>query len=142
MHGLAVACLVCKGAGNGPLFGSWAGDQVIVAGEYSQADEWGMRTRTDETPDRNLYFMARDDFENIGYKALAMLCDLDPSLPDDFAIRAKTSGSLLITLGLVVFQLQNKPIEIALVKNIGKDWSKRLAEECDKRAQRPPHSSE
>ena len=101
-----------------------------------------MRTRTDETPDRNLYFMARDDFENIGYKALAMLCDLDPSLPDDFAIRAKTSGSLLITLGLVVFQLQNKPIEIALVKNIGKDWSKRLAEECDKRAQRPPHSSE
>src|SRR5262249_36127117 len=132
-HGLAVGCLVCQGAGTGQLFGSWAGDEVFVAGDESSPEEWGIATATPERPDRNLNQMAKDEYEDISCKAIVMLCELDPSLIEEFASKASTDGRLLISLSYVVHQLGYKPIEMALIKIIGKHWTKKLAEEESKR---------
>jgi hypothetical protein len=133
-HGLAVSCLVCRVADFGDLFGSWAGDNLFVAGDESPPNEWGIATSTPDRPDRNLNQMASDEYEDISCKAIVMLCKFDPSLIDEFAAKASRGGCLLLSLGYVVYQLQYKPIEMALLKTIGKAWTKQLAEEEQKRS--------
>jgi hypothetical protein len=132
-HGLAVSCLVCRGAGIGRLFGTWAGDEIFVAGDEAPPDEWGIATATPERPDRNLNRMAGDEFENISCEAIVMLCEFDASLSEEFASKANASGPLLMSLGYAVYQLGYKPIEMALEKIIGKHWTKKLNEEENKR---------
>lgn len=132
-HGLAVACLVCRGTGSGELFGAWAGDEVFVAGDEHPPNEWGILTTTLGRPDRNLNQMAKDEYEDISYKAIVMLCEFDPSLVEEFAKKASTNSCLLLSLGYAVYQLGYKPIERALVEIIGKNWTKLLAIEQNKR---------
>jgi hypothetical protein len=132
-HGPALGCLVCRGAGKGELFGSWAGDEVFLAGDEHPPNECGISTATSERPDRNLNQMARDEYEDISYKAIVMLCEFDPSLVEEFARKASTDGCLLLSLGYAVYQLGYKPIETALVKIMGKNWTKQLAVEQNKR---------
>ena len=133
-HGLAISCLVCKGAGSGQLFGSWAGDEVFVAGDYASPDEWGIAIKTPVRPDRNLNQMAQDEYEDISCKAIVMLCEFDPSLIEDFVIRASAAhGDVLRSLGHIVYQLRYKPIETALIRIMGKTWTKKFAEEEKKR---------
>ncbi|HEX5443206.1 MAG TPA: hypothetical protein VFW87_05230 [Pirellulales bacterium] len=126
-HGLAVGCLVCRGAGKGELFGSWAGDDVFIAGDEHPPNEWGITTATPERPDRNLNQMARDEYEDISYKAIVMLCEFDSSMIEEFAKKASTDSCLLLSLGYAAYQLGYKPIEKALVEIIGKNWTKQLA---------------
>jgi hypothetical protein len=76
---LVVALLVCNGVEvhhtYGPLAGSWCGDPVIAAGDdHGQADQYGIKTSTDADPTRNLNRMAHEEFEDISYQAIAMLC--------------------------------------------------------------------
>ena len=132
-HGLAVSCLVCRGAGSGQLFGSWAGDEVFVAGDGASPDEWGIATRTPAQPDRNLNQMAQEEYEDISCKAIVMLCEFDPSLIEYFVTRASTQGVVLMSLGHIVYQLRYKPIETALTRIMGKTWIKKFAEEEKKR---------
>lgn len=70
-----------------PLIGSWAGDAVIVTGDdYGRPDVAGIKTTTAEDSKRNLYWMANDEFEDITFKAIAMLCEFDAAMADRLAL--------------------------------------------------------
>jgi hypothetical protein len=63
----ALALLLSSGNGRGggdhpssaPPIGSWAGDRIVVAGDC------GDKSLFTDDPDRNLYMLARDDFEDV-----------------------------------------------------------------------------
>ena len=73
----ALAILLADGNGRGggdlrsenPIIGSWAGDRVVIAGDY--ADEGRF---TDE-PTRNLYRVADDEYEDVSRPALRAMAD-------------------------------------------------------------------
>lgn len=70
-----------------PLIGTWAGDAVIVTGDdYGCPDVAGIKTSTAADSKRNLYWMASDEFEDITFKAIAMLCEFDPAMADRLAL--------------------------------------------------------
>lgn len=139
-HAAAVAFLVCNieqvrdGWGNpiynfGELAGSWCGDAVfIVSDDHGKADEFGIKTSTEQNPDRNLYWMAKEEFEEISYKAIAMLCNGREKIAEEMARRAAASvspDSGLVDLGNVVFYVGCEPIERALAKEYGVEWVSR-----------------
>jgi hypothetical protein len=69
-HAYAVALLVCSlteiDHSYGQLAGSWYGDPVIVAGDdEGEPDAYGIKTSTLENPERNLYWQASEEFEDI-----------------------------------------------------------------------------
>jgi hypothetical protein len=112
--------------GSGPLFGAWAGDPIIVAGESAPPDEWGIRTATGANPGRNLYFRAVEEFEEISHRALVMLCELNGEFAKQFAVKARSDSGFLRALSLAVYQLGCKEIERELIYEIGRDWPKYL----------------
>jgi hypothetical protein len=136
-HAVALALLVCNldqvrdGRGNlrhdfGPLAGSWCGDPIYVVGdEQTEPDVFGIKTSSIEKPDRNLYWMAKEEFEDISYKAIAMLCEGRDDFADEIAERAASSPSAdtnLVNLGNVVFVVGCESLKQALEKAYGKDW--------------------
>jgi hypothetical protein len=142
-HGAAVALLVCNldqvrdSRGNlrhdfGPLAGSWCGDPIYVVGdEQTEPDVFGINTSTIENPDRNLYWMAEEGFEDISYKAIAMLCEGRDGFAEEIAERAATSLSAdrnLVNLGHVVFIVGCESLKQALEKAYGKDWVSKYKE--------------
>lgn len=74
MQGLAILLADGNGRGGGdlksdnPLVGSWAGDSIVIAGDY--ADE-GKFVQDEKV---NLYFGA-NDYEDISFKVIEVLCD-------------------------------------------------------------------
>jgi hypothetical protein len=92
-HATAVALLVCQsievGHRYGPLAGSWYADPIIAAGDdHGQPDQYGFATSTSTNPDRNLYQLARDEFEDISYQAIAMLCLAQDGFAEEIAEKA------------------------------------------------------
>lgn len=83
LHPLAVALLVCP-AYLAPttvgLEGSWIGDELVIATEAA----------TPEYAGRNLYRTALDEFRDLSYPALSMLCERSPDIGDALAKRAKS----------------------------------------------------
>src|SRR5262245_2477999 len=78
-HAYAIALLVCRLDEIEHSYcehaGSWFSDPVIVAGDdEGPPDAYGIKTTTAEKPERNLYWMASEEFEDISYRAVAMLC--------------------------------------------------------------------
>ncbi len=75
LAGLAILLADGNGRGGGDLhstndiIGSWAGDNIVVAGDY--ADEGKFVKETDQ----NLYRVASDEGEDISIKVLDALCD-------------------------------------------------------------------
>jgi hypothetical protein len=75
LAGLAILLADGNGRGGGDLHsendivGSWAGDNIVVAGDY--ADEGKFVKETDQ----NLYRVASDEGEDISIKVLDALCD-------------------------------------------------------------------
>lgn len=70
-----------------PLIGYWAGDTVIVTGDdHGRPDVAGLKTTTADDSKRNLYWMANDEFEDITFKAIGMLCAFDPVMADRLAL--------------------------------------------------------
>lgn len=73
----ALAVLLADGNNRGggdlrsdnPIIGSWAGDRIVVAGDY--ADE-GKFTGD---PARNLYCMAKDEYRDVSRQALRAMAD-------------------------------------------------------------------
>jgi hypothetical protein len=139
-HAIAVAVLVCNfeqvrdGWGNlnhdyGPLAGSWCGDPVYIVGDEETApNAFGVRTSTEANPTRNLYWLAKEEFDNISYQAIAMLCQGRPEFAEEIVQRALDGPSAernLVNLGNVVFLFGSDRLVQALEKGYGKDWKSR-----------------
>ena len=143
-HGVALAVLICNfdQVSNdrdeprhqyGALAGSWFGDRVYLAGDgHGQPDDFGIQTSTESRPGRNLYWMAKDEFEDISYRAIAMLCE--GGYASEFAGKAaEPLNSLLLKhLGNVVFQVGCKPLETALEQSLGSEWTRKYKEAREK----------
>ncbi len=54
---------------NHPIIGSWAGDRIVIAGDYADEGKF--------TPDpaRNLYGVAHDEYQDISRQALRAMAD-------------------------------------------------------------------
>ncbi len=83
---MALAILLSDGNGQGggdldseqALVGSWAGDRIVVVGDYAGNDEkYGIvGTKENEDSDPNsLYDIAENEFENISFRILDALTD-------------------------------------------------------------------
>ncbi|MCM3904951.1 MAG: hypothetical protein ND866_24910 [Pyrinomonadaceae bacterium] len=100
---------------------------MIVAGDdEGEPDAYGIKTSTLESPDRNLYWQASEEFEDISCRAVAMLSIGRQGFADEIVARAvsefsPTSG--LIDLGNVVIETGCEPLKQALVKGFGEDWT-------------------
>src|SRR5262249_55580166 len=122
MHGLAVGYLVSSGlVSENPLVGSWAGDPVIAAGEYADPDLHEIKTGSRRNRRRNLYHLAEETFEDISYKAIAMLCEWNEPLIAEFVHRAKCNADFCLDLVLVIDRVGCKPLEWELMKEVGND---------------------
>lgn len=130
-HAMALGLLLCDSKGEHPLFGSWVGDPVMVAGDYSNPNPAGIQTSTEETPTRNLNDVAREEYEDISRDAIIMLMSEWDYWIDCFVEDAKTSRWLLIELGYIVFQNNFEPLRESLEKFFGRDWTKRFKEICE-----------
>ena len=133
LHGRAVGLLTCNieqvPHEYSNLAGSWYGDAVVVAGDYAKPDGLGIKTSTDADPDRNLYEMARQEFEDISYQALSMLCLGNKWLAEELVKEARrwiVSDTLMSDhiahYGNVVFQIGCEPLRKALEDEYGSDW--------------------
>jgi hypothetical protein len=128
-HATALALLICDEAqAIPPLGGTWAGDPLVVTGDSAPANTAGVTTATSSHPDRNLYRLAQEEFENISLQMIAMLCERDHTSADEFAERARTDKHLLAELGEVVFQIGCPPLQAALKDTLGSDWTKHYKE--------------
>jgi hypothetical protein len=97
MAGLAV--LLSDGCGRGggdllvepeedtdQLIGSWAGDRIVVAGEYADEGRWGYNGSPDDSIILNLYGIAKAEFTDISQRVVALLAQ-DEYLRDDLGER-------------------------------------------------------
>jgi hypothetical protein len=113
---------------------SGGGDPIYVVGdEQTEPDVFGITTSTIENPDRNLYWLAEEEFEDISYKAIAMLCEGRDDFAEEIAKRAATglgADRSLVNLGNVIFIVGYEPLKQALEKAYGKDWVSRYKEAC------------
>lgn len=123
-HAQALALLTCRmdevrdTAGN--LLGSWSGDQVFAAAEYAS-------TGNDDAK-RNLYKTALEEFEDISYKALAMLCDTHEPVCWELSEKVATPRHerLIFHLGNAITEAGGcPPLEQALNEVIGANWKDR-----------------
>jgi hypothetical protein len=140
-HATAVALLVCQsievGHRYGSLAGSWYADPIIAAGDDSgQPDRYGFATSTSTNPDRNLYLLARDEFEDISYQAIAMLCLGQEGFAEEIAAKAaeQPSQHLFVQLGNVVMLVGSESLSTALAQSFGRGWQKRHRQELANRS--------
>ena len=77
---LALAVLLADGNGreggditsDEPLVGSWAGDRIVIAGDYADADKF-IKEITDKEKDDNLHTYSARNFEDISDKIINVL---------------------------------------------------------------------
>jgi hypothetical protein len=139
-HTAAVAFLLCnieqvRDEWERPIYegvelaGSWCGDPVYVVGDdQGKADEFGIKTSSEQNPERNLYFMAHEEYEDISYKAIALICNVHEEIAADMVKRAVNGYSPdrdLVDLGNVVFTVGCEPLKRALMKEFGGEWESR-----------------
>jgi hypothetical protein len=88
-HTVALAMLTCnaEGVGIGPPAGSWWRDRVVAVMDCAPPNEFGINTKTEEEPGRNLYMMAWQEFEDVSYDAMAILCEWSDAFADRVATR-------------------------------------------------------
>lgn len=122
-HAQAVALLTCRmdqvrDTAN-TLLGSWSGDQVFAAAEYASTNQNGA--------EQNLYKTARSEFEDISYKALAMLCDTHESVCYELAEKtaARRHEKFIFHLGNAITEVGSVSLEQALKEVIGANWKDR-----------------
>ena len=92
--------------------GCWAGDQIIIPGDYEKSTEEGRE---------NLYRHVENDpeFEDIGLKLFHWMCKEPDSLAI-FIARAKTDKALLDQLKFIAYEEGNKVVAHELEKNFRK----------------------
>ncbi len=119
-----------------PLAGSWFGDRIYIAGDdHGEPDELGVKTSTEESPSRNLYWMAKEEVEDISYRAIAMLCEGQRAYAEGLAARAAEplNSELLMHLGNVIFQVGCKPLQEVLEQVLGAEWTRKYKKARDER---------
>lgn len=125
----------------GPMAGSWFGDPVYAAGDdYGPPNQFGIVTATEADPNQNLFFLAEAEYEDISYKAIAMMCvgrfwhEIGISdFAEQLAEEAKRFEDFLMELGNVVFTVGCPPLEAALQAIVGDDWVNRYEQAYKKR---------
>ena len=121
-HAQALALLTCRmdqvRDTDDTLLGSWSGDRVIAAAEYASAEN---------EAEQNLYKIAREEFEDISYQALAMLCETHEPAAYELAEKAATRRHerLIFHLGNAVSEFDCASLEQALYEVIGSNWKDR-----------------
>ncbi|WZO99697.1 hypothetical protein EP7_001309 [Isosphaeraceae bacterium EP7] len=112
----------CYGRDTTSFRGAWLGDPVILAGDDSGFPcPGGLMTASPDDAGRNLHAMARSEFTDISYRALAELCR-DGATAAELAGRSKEDESLLIDLGATLEQYPLASLEAALNAAVGKPW--------------------
>lgn len=129
LHATAVAVLACDpaevpGYGYGSLARSWCGDPIIAARDAMRPDGHGVRTSTPDRPQRNLYEVASEEYEDISLRAFAMLCEGQIGLVDHLVEDAKEAGpGLFMKLGNIVVTVGCEDLGDALVEVFGPNWT-------------------
>ncbi|HZS08856.1 MAG TPA: hypothetical protein VFD58_28730 [Blastocatellia bacterium] len=132
-HGSAVALLILNTRqlySVHPLVGSWVGDPVIAAGYFASPDTAGIQTTSTTHPERNLYGLAWEEFEDISHQAIVMLCQESQGYADEFVTWTKQAPSFIVELGDIVFQLGCPPLQEALERILGPTWAKEYKAAC------------
>ena len=102
--------------------GAWLGDPVVFASDDSGLpNSFGVRTATGQPPERNLHALAKAEFTDISYRALAELCR-DDEIATELAGQVKDHESLLIDLGATLDQYRLPVLEVALNAAVGQPW--------------------
>lgn len=82
----ALALLLADGNGRGggdmrsdsPLIGSWAGNRIVVAGDYADPGRYWYGDNQQQVPlETNLYSFAAENFEDISLKILPVMMEDD-----------------------------------------------------------------
>jgi hypothetical protein len=142
-HAIATAMLACgtahhdnKSHPDNPKWptsqGSWYRDPIELVGDEERPNKHGIHTATPDNPDRNLYQMAYEEFEDISARAIAMLINDRYSAADGLAkqvARNPYEGPILLEhLGNMLVKeefLDPEParqLEQALLTHVGPDW--------------------
>jgi hypothetical protein len=109
------------------LIGLWLGDPVVVAGDdYGAPNSFGFRTTTDAEPERNLYRMAEDEFQDISYYAVAALCACRYPRLVNLAERARSDTTVLLSLGIVATVFHQQEVPQAMNKFCAQKWRDRF----------------
>ncbi len=107
------------------FMGVWAGDIIIIAGDYDEADTNGIKTSDINDSNRNLYDMVESEYENITNEVIKWLAN-DEQTAEMLAKRAEKDSELLHKLFDLVFISRNNQMKESLEKILGSDWTKRL----------------
>lgn len=146
-HAWAIAILTCEAQGLriGPPAGSWSGDRVVAVMDCAPPNEFGIPTQTAEEPERNLYMMAWQEYQDYSYDAMAALCEHTNWYARVLAERVKydeehkaderSRTERLWHYGNIVFRLNCKELEYALDRELGRGWVHRYHESSQLHAQ-------
>lgn len=80
----ALALLLADGNGRGggdfpsksPLIGSWAGDRIVIAGDYADGGKFGLPA------DTNAHDAADNEFVDISYEVIRVICNDEQEAAD------------------------------------------------------------
>jgi hypothetical protein len=135
LHTMAIAWLVCQWEDSQSVIsadevgGSWVGDGIYLASDSVGPDLNGLVTATAERPDRNLHFLARQEYEDMAPRVIFDLCDRDERIAEILAARTELTGedqyvpcTVMGYLGRVVTELGCTPLEEALLRRHGEKW--------------------
>ena len=108
-------------------FGAWAGDKIVIAGDYDQADTNGIKSSFEDGTTPNLYDRVEldNEYKDITLEVIEWLAKHHYTA-NMLVERAKIDLDLLKILSDLVFIKKQRLIEKSLVELIGPDWTKKL----------------
>lgn len=107
--------------------GAWAGDSIVIAGDYDQPDCNGISASYADDTDLNLYQKVESDheFNDVTDKVIEWLAK-DDETADMLAEQGIHNKELLSKLSDLVFVKKYTHIEESLIRAFGADWTKKL----------------
>ena len=79
--------------------------------------------------------MAKEEFEDISYQSMALICNAHEEFAEELAKRAVNGYAkdrVLVDLGNVLFRVGCETLRRALENEFGGDWVRRYQEACTK----------
>jgi hypothetical protein len=137
---LGVAVTLLVGGPRSPLGhtrdGAWHGDAVIFAGDNDPPNAGGIITATPDQPNRNLYALCSQEYENLALSALAMVLNWREDAAEQL-VRIGMADSiigprLLTNLRALTdwrgagAEIDTERLEHALEAGLGPGWRDRL----------------
>ena len=139
-HAIAVALLVCDPGGysmTSPLGGTWCRDRVLAVYDSTPPGSFGVTTSIEDRPNRNLYELSCEEFENISHGAIAIVCNWIEGAADVLVSRIlitphdgqeTLNEHLFLQLGCVAIDLRCKTLDEALNRKMGFSWRSKFEE--------------